>query len=221
MASLQIPKSAYTAVQALVRLTASQYDELIARLEETPPTVDADKFIGSASSRPKELDSVTVKLIISELLAMMDSGYRADFKATELASEISSAALEANSEEFPFTAEQKKLLELRLSKAFGSQGLRITGKAQSVLYDTDKTFVNARILTDLRAIYNEPGDEILAAMVTHSLRIRYYENNDAKDVYFSLDKDDLQALMEALQRALKKQKGVEELMQKSSIPHVS
>src|SRR5271165_484408 len=125
MASLQIPKSAYTAVQALVRLTASQYDELIARLEETPPTVDADKFIGSASSRPKELDSVTVKLIISELLAMMDSGYRADFKATELASEISSAALEANSEEFPFTAEQKKLFELRLSrplarKDFGS-----------------------------------------------------------------------------------------------------
>jgi uncharacterized protein (DUF1778 family) len=221
MASIQLPKSAYTAVQALVRLTPLQFDELIARLEETPPTVDADKFIDSVASRLKELDSATAKLILPELLTMMYSGYRADLKTTELASEISSGALEANSEEFPFTAEQKQLLELRLSNAFGSQGVRITGKAQSVFYDTDKTFVKARILTDLRAIYDEPGDEILAAMVMHSLRIRYYENFEEKDIYLSLDNDDLQGLMEILQRASKKQKGLETLMEKSSIPHVS
>jgi len=221
MASLQFPKSAYPAVQALVRLTDLQFEELITRLEETAPTVDAEKFIGSVASRLKELDSATVKLIVSELLTMMYSGFRADLKTTELASEISSGALEANSEEFPFTTEQKQLLELRLSNTFGSQGLRITGKAQSVFYDTDKIFVKARILTDLRAIYDEPGDEILGATVIHSLRIRYYENNDQKDIYLSLDNDELQEFVETLQRASKKQKGLETLMQKSSIPHVS
>jgi uncharacterized protein (DUF1778 family) len=221
MPSFEIPKSSYEAVQALIHLTPSQFDEMFDRLEETPPTAELDRFIGSVASRVKTMDSAAIQLILPELVKMMYSGYEADVNGTELAAEISIGALEAASPEFPFKPEQKELLQTRLSKAFNSRGLRMTGKAQSVFYDTDKTFFKARILTDLRAIYDERGEEIVGAMVLHNLRIRYFENGDQKDIYLSLDKDHLQQLTEILERASKKQTGLETLMQRASISYVS
>lgn len=220
MASLTLPETAYPAVQALIDLNDSQFDDLLRSLADTPPVLDLEKYVTSASSRAAALDFSTAKLIIDELLTMLFSGDRTQMSSTELASELSEAARGANSTVFPFTSEQERLLESRLSRAFSTKGLRLTGKAHSVYADTDKQFVRARVLTDLRSVYDESGEEIAAAIVIHNLRIRYFENSEVKDTYLSLDSEDLAALVDVLQRALKKETGLVKLLQKSGIPHL-
>jgi hypothetical protein len=95
-------------------------------------------------------------------------------------------------------------LKDRLATAFRAEGLRITAKARGVLYDTGKTFQNARVLTDLRPIFDEEAVEISGAVVIHNLRIRYFEDSRMRDVYFSLEPAEVKSLLEVLQRALKK-----------------
>jgi hypothetical protein len=220
MATLTLPETAYPAVRALVDLTDSQFEDLLKRLADTPPALDLEKYVTAAVSSVTTLDSSTARLIIEEFLTMLFSGARSQMTSTKLASKLSEAALEAHSTAFPFTSDQRQLLESRLSMAFSTKGLQITGRAQSVYSDTDKQFAQARVLTDLRSVYDESGEEVSAAIVIHNLRIRYYENNDVKDTYLSLDSEDLVALINVLQRALKKETGLVKLIQKSGIPHL-
>ena len=220
MASLTLPDTSYPAVRALLDLKDPQFDDLLKRLADTTPALDPEKYVTAVVSGMTTSDSSAAKLIIEELLTMLFSGARSQITSTKLASELSEAALEAHSTDFPFTSEQKQLLESRLSRAFSTKSLQVTGRAHSVYSDTDKQFAEARILTDLRSIYDESGEEVSAAIVIHNLRIRYYENTDVKDTYFSLDTEDLAALVSVLQRALKKEAGLVKLIQKSGIPHL-
>lgn len=217
MSAFILPKSAYSAVQALVALEDQQFDELVKGLDGAIPDLDSDAFVDSAIAGIRTFDPDVARIIANELLTMVFTGSRNYLSSLELAKDLSEAALEATSEKFPFTTEQKKILESRLSKVFAIRSVRITGKAQDVFLDTDKRYLAARVLTDLRPVFNERGEEILAGTVIHSLRIRYSENGQAKDVYFSMSNADLTALVKAAERALAKGHILSELVKKSSI----
>jgi hypothetical protein len=218
MSSFILPESAYAAVQALVGLDDLQFDELVKALEETPPVLDSESFVDGVISRVTTFASDVARIVLTELLAMLYSGSRSSVSSSELAVDLSEAALEANSEKFPFTAEQRKILESRLSRVFTTRGLRITGKAQYVFFDNDKRYLEARILTDLRPIFDDLPEGIAAATVIHNLRIRYSENGEIKDVYFSMSREDLTELTKVIERALIKEASIDQLAQKSSIP---
>ena len=218
MPSFILPESAYASVKALVGLDDLQFDELIRLFEETPPVLDSEGFVDSVTSRVTSFSPDVARTVLTELITMVYTGSRNQMTSSELAAALSEAALDANSEKFPFTDQQKSILESRLLRAFATRSLRVTGKAQSVVLDTDKRYLEARILTDLRPIFDDAADEIAAAAVIHNLRIRYSENNDVKDAYFSMSGADLTALTEAIERALTKEAGLSQLAQTSSIP---
>jgi hypothetical protein len=217
MSAFILPKSAYSAVQALVALEDPQFDELVKGLEGATPSLDSDAFVDNAIAGIRTFDSDVARIIATELLTMVFTGSRNYISPLELAKDLSEAALEATSEKFPFTTEQQKILESRLSKAFAINSVRITGKAQDVFLDIDKKYLTARVLTDLRPVFNELGEEILAGTVIHSLRIRYSENGQTKDVYFSMSNAELTKLVKTVERALAKEVILSEFVKKSSI----
>jgi hypothetical protein len=155
-----LPESAHAAVQALVSLDDAQFDELTKALEETPPVLDSDTFVEGAISRIATFGPDLARTILSELLTMVYSGSRNQMGSSELAADLSDAALGANSQKFPFSNEQRKILESRLSKVFTMRGLQVTGKAQYVFLDTDKRYLEARILTDLRPVFDDLGKKL-------------------------------------------------------------
>jgi hypothetical protein len=217
MSTLTLPKSAYPAVQALVGLQDRQFEQLVEVLEESPPSLDPN-FADSVAPRLTSLTPSVARKVLEELLTMVYTGSRNNMAPSQLATDLAEAAFEANSERFTFTADQQKTLESRLSKLFAKRGLWITGKAQDVFFDTDKRYFEARVLTDLRPIFDENGEQIAAAAVIHNLRIRYSENGEVKDSYFSVSNADLTALVKVVERALTKEAALSELASKSSIP---
>lgn len=204
MASVRLPKSAFAAIQGLVKLAETDFNELVTSLVQTPPTLSHEDFVTAAISRTPNLDPSLAEMILKELLGMLVAIPESGLTPDQFATEISDAALELASSEFPFTNENRDLLKDRLARAFGAKGLLITAKARDVLSDTDKTFQSARVLTDLRPIFDEEAKEICSAVVLHNLRIRYYENNETRDIYLSLEPADVESLVDALKRAKKK-----------------
>ena len=93
-------------------------------------------------------------------------------------------------------------------------------KAAGVALDQDHLFYHARILTDVRPVFDEKGDTVSAAVIIHNLRIHYGENSDHKDFYVALDTGDIQLLREALDRADKKAKRLQELLNASGIVYL-
>ena len=54
----------------------------------------------------------------------------------------------------------------------------------------------------------------------HNLRIRYGEDGDSKDFYAALDTSDIQALRIALDRAEKKARGLQEILESSKVTYL-
>jgi hypothetical protein len=106
-----------------------------------------------------------------------------------------------------------KIFELRRS-------LSVTTKALDVLTSQDRVFYSARILTDLRPVFNESGDAIEAAVIIHNLCIHYGHDDDHWDFYVALDTSDIQSLRDVLDRADKKAGSVEELLRRSGVSYL-
>ncbi|MFM2305977.1 MAG: hypothetical protein RLZZ367_646 [Bacteroidota bacterium] len=87
--------------------------------------------------------------------------------------------------------------------------LLLTLKATALLYEYDKVFVEARIISDIRLVYNnEITNNAKNALVVHQLRIMYNESGEQRNVIIALDGGDLESLKSAIVRAEEKEKQI-------------
>jgi len=111
-----------------------------------------------------------------------------------------------------FDAHLAQLLELR--------ALEITGKAAGVLGDNPQLFCAARTLSEIRPVFRERGLEPNAAVIVHHLKLVYHEGPEAdrKELFIAMDKEDLTALRNVLDRAIAKHEKLVTLVKKLDLP---
>ncbi len=219
MTPLKIPKSAHEAIQALIRLSAGDFSALLEALTRAEPALDTDKFWTHVAPHAKQLDGALIQSILREVFEMAE--VRTSEEVDDFAEAIAEAASEARSEGFPFDENDRKTLKDRLVKIFeGSGGLEITMKAAGVVADQDHLFLQGRVLTDIRPVFDREGKSVDAAVIVHNLRIHYAESADDKDFYVALDTGDLRSLRAALDRAEKKAECLQILLKNSVVPYL-
>jgi len=93
----------------------------------------------------------------------------------------------------------------RLNTLLCQNVIVVLAKANSVLYDNQRNFVESRVLTDLRPVFTTAIDSrpTLAGIV-HNLKVAYLENGSQHEFFVSLDEDDLDNLFDVITRAKKK-----------------
>jgi hypothetical protein len=67
-------------------------------------------------------------------------------------------------------------------------------------------FQRSEIYSDIRVVFRPDNVDIApsAAVIVHSLKIRYYEDYEQKAIYFGLSDNDLRQLRDTVDRAIKK-----------------
>ena len=131
------------------------------------------------------------------------------------------AVAEVKSSEFPFSESDAITLQNRLSKIFDlRKALSITTKAMDVLTDEERIFYSAKILTDVRPIFNEEGNSIDAAIIVHNLKIHFGQDQDHKDFYVALDTSDIEVLRDVLDRADEKAKCLQSLLERAKVSYL-
>lgn len=219
MTPYRIPESAYAAIQHLVQLDERDFGVLLDALARAEPSLDKEKFWTHVAKHASKVDEPVVESVVNEIFELDD--VRNDREIHEFADLIAEAALEANSEKFPFAKKDLEILKDRLLKIFdGRKGLEITMKGMGVLVEQDHIFIDPRIVTDVRPIFNTKGDSVDAAVIVHNLRIHYAVNSEHKDFYVALDTGDVQLLREALDRADQKAKCLQGLLKSSGVSYL-
>jgi hypothetical protein len=74
-------------------------------------------------------------------------------------------------------------------------------KAFDLLSERSAVLQGARLLTELRPIYNEATTGTLAQLLTSTLVVDYWDGQMAHSLHVSLDKDDLEKLASEVERA--------------------
>lgn len=224
MPSITIPKSARAAIRHLIHFSASDFDAFLDALSRAEPSLDQDNFWKHAAARVSGVDHGVIESILHEIFQMDSARVDAAMDGLDLnkfAEAVVEAAASSKSEEFPFEEGDRKILKDRLVRIFeGGKGLKITMKAMGVLIDQDHTFYHARIMTDIRPVFNDKGDSVDAAVIVHNLRIHYGENSDHKDFYVALDTSDIQSLRGVLDRADAKAKCLQGLLKTSGVSYL-
>jgi len=95
----------------------------------------------------------------------------------------------------------------------------LAAKVFDVQHEYEKVFRKARIMTDIRPVFDPSGAEAIGAMVVHSLSVAYAQGGEHKEIVFAMDDSDMSALRKLLDRAETKSKTAEKLIEKTGIQY--
>jgi len=99
------------------------------------------------------------------------------------------------------------------------RAVRLVATALDLSYEYQNVLQGARIVTDIRPVFNEEGDGIEVAVVSQTLRLRYDTTEGDHSLSIAMDENDVRDLERQCQRALKKARTARDLMTKqASIP---
>ena len=90
----------------------------------------------------------------------------------------------------------KSLLESKL--------FRVTTKSANLAYDYANLLRTARIITDVRPIFDEPAEGIDGAVISHVLRLKYTGMDEETSLSIVMDATDVRRLLAECERALTK-----------------
>lgn len=98
-------------------------------------------------------------------------------------------------------------MRARLIAILNIAPLRVSAKAALLHAEYEHSFCSARILTDIRPIYdNGVKGPPSGAIIMHTLKLSYHEGakGELSEIYFSMGSDDILELQRALERATDK-----------------
>ena len=82
--------------------------------------------------------------------------------------------------------------------------LIVARKAERLGYAHQNVFAEARIVTDVRPVFDAGADKILESFVTQSLLIDYLDGGESRQIEFALDAADVSQLRRLCERAERK-----------------
>lgn len=105
-----------------------------------------------------------------------------------------------------------------LVKLFSLPALSIVVKALDLSYDYANLLQTAKILTDIRPVFDSDATSIQGSVVSHTLRIYYTSlEGNRHSLSLALDESDVIDLSKACERAMKKAKVAKDFMQNHGV----
>jgi len=185
------------------------FNAVSAALDSMPATVDKGRIVRHAVAACQGLDEREVRSIaegalgLRSLFAYQNSNEREFIAGLLVSLESKKGEASGGFDAGAFSVRSERLLQ---SKALG-----ISAKALQLLFESRRHIVGSRVLTDIRPIFGDNATEApIAAIVTHTLRLQFHEADRNSELFFSLDRQDVATLVEALRRAIEKEDSLNE-----------
>jgi hypothetical protein len=200
MGALRIPDRYKEGLGILVSLPNGSSSELLDVLTRAPQTANFKELASWVTPEVKSLTASQVSSVIGTLTSLARVLARINVSAERLASDLYDAVLEDGGK----AADPKGFQEL-VAKLLVLPALNVLGeKARELQGEFERTFCEARILTDLRPVFGDDPQAAPSTMViVHTLKIGYHDAHTAthKEIFVALDTDDIATLKKNLERA--------------------
>jgi hypothetical protein len=218
--AFEVPPKHVIHIQSLLQLSDAQTTEFLGALANAGPKFNVDDLAESIS-KSVELQPSLIRGIISVLasLYLTRDGENApieEFIDQDVFLALKNSGIlsvERSEIEWP------KLRQFLIAGLSLENTLGTAAKAGYVLTQNERLFIGARILTDIRPIFHlNVNDKPESAVLVHMLRITQRDNqNNVRELFFALDSNDIQSLLDVAERAIKKEKTLIGLMKDSGV----
>ena len=217
--AIQIPKRHIPTLAKIQLLSDDDVDRLKAALEVAIPKRDAEEMALQLASMVPGIPPQDLVSIIDTVYSLYHVREFSEVSNTRFLNDLVHAMRTAD-----LLPDKQDVKEIRgrLQKLLGIENIRILSKALKLQREGERLFCGAQILSDLRSIFSEDvGVKPSAAVVSHTLKLSYHEHGQHKEFFVILEKDDLEALKEVVERAQAKEETLGNVLEDAGIQNLS
>jgi hypothetical protein len=210
--SLNVPERYREGLILLARLPADLVERLYATVSELQPSLYPWSLTEQIMARIPEIDRGVLEPLLTALLSLFPASEELDIPLPQVATEIS------NSSDLDLTDAERQDLAGRIVRLTEQRAMMVTSKALNLLGEFERSYHDARIVSDVRPIFSrEPKQGMAAAIIVHTLVITYHGNQPLQKVHIAMDSDDIKNLQAALDRAVAKARSLESFLTDAKI----
>jgi uncharacterized phage infection (PIP) family protein YhgE len=213
---LSIPERFRVGIAALAALPEESFSELLKAIKGKVSADTPELAASQLATRLPSIPQSNLVKMISAIASLQSLDSRSHVRTSTLAADISDS-LSSDSPELA-KGISSEVLKSRVELVVEAEGIHITSaKISELQTEVERSFCRARILTDVRTAFSDDASELPRGMtILHTLQIGYHDGTGRhKEFFVTLESDDLADIKEAIERAEKKKKTLEELLAKA------
>jgi hypothetical protein len=181
-------------MKVLLRASSEEVDKTLRALAEGPIGLNVDAFIQATAPKLSFLKVDQPEGIVRALISLNVTRTHTDVEIDEFVDDV------IRSLDFKEVAPSQS--KERLTKLLSSEPISTNVKALQLQQDHERLFLRSRIFTDARPVFGtDVKNAPVTILITHMLKLSYYEEGEARDFYVALDAEDIANLKDALARA--------------------
>jgi mRNA-degrading endonuclease HigB of HigAB toxin-antitoxin module len=202
-----------TEIVALPIETVEAVAQALAKVEPARGTKELVSSVEHAAQIPNE----KADAIITSLRSLYVLKASSEAAVPELVAKLITAMQTSGKKALQVVEQEKGDLETKLTRLLNLESLGTFSKIEQLKSDHHSLFYDAKILTDLRPVFDQPEQLPLGAIISHTLKIVCHEGIEHKELYFSLDSEDISMLKKMVERAETKMASLKTLIRTANL----
>ena len=217
---LSIPREYIPAIGEILKLSDASIEELVNALSSVTICAEAKEMAEKITGLIPDIPSQNLTDIIDALYSLYHVREFSEVTPSRFLIDLIET-LRRNPDLGLKKAEDIARARTRFKQLLNISTLNTLSKAIRLQRDGERLYCDAKILSDIRPVFSEEASEGPgSAVITHTLKLGYHEDDDHKQFFIVLDQQDLFQLWEVIDRALKKAEALTALLEKSGLPRL-
>lgn len=221
MAITTIPAPYRPGFARIKQLSPADFEAIVTALEKTPTVGGLKELTSAVVQQVPTLKRQEIEQILRTLFSLCIFVADEDTPLAENLASLSTAMQASGRPELALSEDEKPDFERKLSRLLAINSAAFSAKIQRLRLEYPNTFHDARILTDMRPIFDKPEGRPQGCAIVHTLKLSYHGDGEHKAFYVVLDADDLQTLKKVLQRAETKASSLKSVLEAAGLADLS
>jgi hypothetical protein len=218
---IRIPERYQAGIAKLISLPDHAIEELLSVLNEMPQSLNLESIKVYTISKISTIQESDIDEIISALDSLYYIKNESDVPVQDFTEKVLQAMAETENNALHIEPSHRGLFQDRLTRLMNGKLLSIAAKSRELLYEQERTFGSARVLSDIRPVLSENSENTTdAAIIVHTLKIHYIQNNQHKEFFVALDTEDISFLIDTLIRAQEKEEILKAILAAANVPYI-
>ena len=210
LGNLRIPDRFKPGLSLLATMSDALYGEFFSASKKAPASFATNRELSVwISSEVSGIPALDIGSIVESLTSLYRVRVRSERSVSKVAQDITGATRE-------FVKGLTAQFEERISALLALDAFNVASvKASELRADREKIYCDARILTDIRPVFEEVvGTLPSAAIILHTLKIGFHDSNSAshKELFVALDSKDIADIKKVLERAEEKERSLRSVL---------
>jgi hypothetical protein len=221
MAALTIPDEYFDALESILEASEESIEELRLALENVPVSIGEHILSEDVSAKIKTFPTDEVEDIVQTLMSFSFLRDRVRVSTEEFVDDLVEAAEEQELADPDIFDDKRDLFRDRLISLLDSKALVTAARARAVLVDHEHDLCDVDLFTDIRPVFQSDEDTTASgAVIVHTLKLSYHQNNRIKEFYVTMDTQDLDRLSRLIERTKSKAEGLKAVVKVTNLSYI-